>query len=83
MLFLPVYLFVLITSVITNNALTAAISDPQIEFINYSFMDYLGSFGYGGKNPIFLITVYVVIAILSVLITLRTVKKDPIELNEV
>lgn len=83
LLFLPVYLFVLITSVITNNALTAAISDPQIEFINYSFMDYLGSFGYGGKNPIFLLTVYVVIAILSVLITLQTVKKDPIELNEV
>lgn len=83
LLFLPVYLFMLITSVISSNQLTAAINDPSIVFTNYNFMDYLGCFGYVGQSPAFLLTVYGVIIVFCIVVTFRNIRKDPIDLCEV
>ena len=83
LLFLPVYLFMLITSAISDRGVMAAISNPNIVFTNYDFMDYLACRGYGGKSPEFLLMVYVAMIGLSALITLRTIQKDTITLAEV
>lgn len=49
-LFAPVYLLMLASSVITEYAYSRAVSNSEIEFINYNLMDYLAVFGYPGKS---------------------------------
>lgn len=59
-LFAPVYLLMLLTSVLSEYSYSKAVNNPGQVFINFDLMDYLAAFGYPGKSALYIAILLVI-----------------------
>jgi len=76
LLFIPVYLLILFSSVVTEYNYSASLSNPGRVFVNYDFMDYLGTHGYPGQISRYPAILFLVLVIFCVLATCWAIRND-------
>lgn len=75
-LFIPIYIYILFSSVISEYFYTMAMSNPDFIFRNFDFMDYFAVFGFQGKSILYLMCVFLLLILFCVFSCFRTIKAD-------
>ncbi len=75
-LFVPIYVIVLFSSVISEYGFSRAINDYKQIFVNYDIMDYLVAFGFSGKSVIYISVFFSIIALFCIFSYLKIINSD-------